>query len=648
MCKKLAYITFFTISLFSFNLALAKETIYTDDVEIKVSKNNPYKIELSVNWENLPKNQFEYYKISHSTSDENTAYPKDVIWFSNDINNIIADENFSNYSPGLNWEKNYYRACVLTTNKIFCSKNNYLLSFSDTTNSNKKISTQTALMLSKSNNILSSVDLDYSSRIDNKIDEMKNFSWRVSDKISISFLENTTNISSFINKLEQLKKDTSEEIIKNKRIMKNLLLTEEDKTSIKQENERLQTSIDKINELLQEAENIREEKQSITLTNIKLSLFAIILIVIIIVISVKLKNRNKLSEKKENNKILQIIKNWNEYYVEYEGIYNKWVKVLESTKSSIKNWVENYVKAVQILWDNRWFLNELEKIDIEIPNLETYWKMIYKLFLNDEIKEKINHQTENLIIKTDEQEIPWEIMHNQKNFLSLKFPISRQIMTREKKKENKIEKNKIPKILFIINPTNNLKETETEAENIIKKILKKAEIKILKWNNANLINVIWEISKNNYDIIHYSWHSFFDSEKPDEWWLVLANQEILPNTEIKRLLWWNPLIFLNACYSWKSISDNEDHYKNTWEDTIWLASSFYIWGAKWVISSLWPIKDKKASIFATNFYLKFLSWKSVWNSLIYAKREAYIYNIKNPTWASFIYYWDPDFKINLK
>lgn len=544
ICKKLTSMIFFTISLFSFNLALAKETIYTDDVE--------------------------------------------------------------------------------------------------------KITTRMDLISSKSNSVLSSIDLNYSSKIDNKIDEMKNFSWKISDKISIPFLGKKTNISSFIDKLEQLKKETWEEIIKNKRIMKNLLLTEEDKNSIKQEIERLQNSINKINELLEEAENIREEKQNITLTNIKLSLFAIILIIIIIIISTKLKNRNKINEKIKNSKILQIIKNWNEYYVEYEWIYNKWVKVLETTKNSIKNWVENYVKAVQILWDSRWFLNELEKIDIEIPNLETYWKMIYKLFLNDEIKEKVNHQTENLIIKTDEQEIPWEIMHNWKNFLSLKFPISRQIMTREKKKENKIEKNKIPKILFIINPTNNLKETEIEAENIIKKILKKAEIKILKQQNANLINVIWELSKNNYDIIHYSWHSFFDAEKPDEWWLVLANQEILSNTEIKRLLWWNPLIFLNACYSWKSISDDENHYKNTWEDTIWLASSFYIWWAKWVISSLWPIKDKKASIFATNFYLKFLGGKSVWNALIYAKREAYIYNIKNPTWASFIYYWDPDFKINLK
>jgi hypothetical protein len=58
-----------------------------------------------------------------------------------------------------------------------------------------------------------------------------------------------------------------------------------------------------------------------------------------------------------------------------------------------------------------------------------------------------------LIIKTDQQDIPWEIMHDGENFLSLKFPIARQIMTRENMRKNEKTSNKIPKILFITNPT---------------------------------------------------------------------------------------------------------------------------------------------------------------------------------------------------
>lgn len=134
---------------------------------------------------------------------------------------------------------------------------------------------------------------------------------------------------------------------------------------------------------------------------------------------------------------------------------------------------------------------------------------------------------------------------------------------------------------------------------------------------------------------------------PDEWWLVLFDNQILSNTEIKRLISWNPLIFLNACYSWKSSSDNEKFYNKTWEDTIGLASSFIIGWSKWVISALWPVNDKIAADFAIEFYKKYLNDTEIWTSLLHTKKEIFMQNPKNPTWASFIYYWDPNLTINI-
>lgn len=778
---------------FAFNSVKAYEPIYTDDVKIRVNNNNPYNIEIIVNWQNLPKNNFQYYKISHSIYNPKIVYPNDMIWYTNDINDKIAIDNFSNYKPDFSWVQNYYRACVITSDKMFCSKADYWIAYRKTldiseiktflrnnndaltyistndylknklnittfdkaqlavilsnydetkyekfkeyinlvtkdiyiswkistlttiydidnlidltnrsisklwnytlnnknliklealkkqinneTNQKQEIinsqNTQTsqptktsddetntqivnskiASIVSQSNQILSWIDLNYSNRIWSQIETIRGTSSNISDNIWFSFsLSKDDDLTKTLEKLQEMKNEIKEKMSENKNVMTSSWLTQSDKEKIQTENDKLQSSMDQIDELIKKIDELEKEKAQIIYKNIKLSLLVIVLIFIIILVLIfKFKNRKIIVEWKwSNNKVLQIIKNWNEYSVDFDGIYNKWVKVLESTKNSIKNWVENYVRSTNILNNTRWFLDDLEKLDIEIPDLSSSWNTIFKLFLNDEMKEKINNQNYDLIIKTDEQELPWEIMHNWQTFLSLKFPIARQIMTREKIKQTKISINKIPKMLFIVNPTNDLSETEKEVENIIKKISSKADIKVLKWNNANLINVIWELSKDNYDVIHYSGHSYFDNEKPDEWWLILANWEILSNTEIKRLIEWNPLIFLNACSSGKSISDNEEFYKNTWEDTIWLATSFYIGWAKWVISAMWPINDEKASFFAINFYLKFLSLNSIWESILYAKKETYIKDTKDSTWASFIYYWDPDLKINIK
>lgn len=346
---------------------------------------------------------------------------------------------------------------------------------------------------------------------------------------------------------------------------------------------------------------------------------------------------------KEN--ILQILKSENEYIIEYNGIYNKWIKVLEKNKENITASLYNYVHSVSKL-QMRWkdLFDELKNLDIKIPDLKESWNAIYRLYLPENIRESLQTQTgkESLIIKTDEQEIPWEIMHDNDNFLSLKFPISRKIMTRENIRKNKVIKNKIPKILFITNPTLDLDWTAQETKEIMNHIWKKAEITLIHGNDVTSTKVFSLLWQDYWDIIHYSWHAYFDTHHPDNSWLVL-NNSIITASEIKRVLNWNPLIFLNACSSGRN--DTTD-YEKTWEDTIGTASSFLIGWAKWVIATLWPVSDTVSSRFAIDFYNLFLNNYSIWNALLSSKKEAYINFPNDITWASFIYYWDLHLKIN--
>lgn len=350
-------------------------------------------------------------------------------------------------------------------------------------------------------------------------------------------------------------------------------------------------------------------------------------------------------EKQFKEHILQILKSENEYIIEYNGIYNKWIKVLEKNKENITASLYNYVHSVsklQVRWKD--LFDELKNLDIKIPDLKESWNAIYRLYLPENIRESLQTQAwkEALIIKTDEQEIPWEIMHDNDNFLSLKFPISRKIMTRENIRKNKVLKNKIPKILFITNPTLDLNGTIEETKEIMNHIWKKAEVTLIHGNEVTSTKIFSLLWQDYWDIIHYSWHAYFDTEHPDNSWLVL-NDSIITASEIKRVLNGNPLIFLNACSSGRN--DTTDYEKN-WEDTIGTASSFLIGWAKWVIATLWPVSDNVSSRFAIDFYNLFLNNYTIWNALLSSKKEAYINFPNDITWASFIYYWDLHLKIN--
>lgn len=518
------------------------------------------------------------------------------------------------------------------------------------------LNTETLNELIKIQNTLKGNDYsrldNYKSDLTNKINDLRNEIsidldsyrenlWTMSDK-SIIEMENS---------LSSINKDISQKIKDKKEILSNDKTSEEENKSIEEEINNLEKSQNEINELIKQIDELKKSQSEINKSNINLTIIIILLIITLSIFFYKYQKVRKFKKIKNNTveKTLQILKSWNEYSVEYNWIYNKWIKVLENNKNNITESIESFVKSMNKLTKNRWanILEELNNLDIDIPNLEESWSTIYRLFLPDNIRKELEKQNGNLIIKTDEQEIPWELMHDWNIFLSLKFPIARQIMTREHIRENNKTINKKAKILFIVNPTWDLPWTESEVNKIISKLWNKADITVIKWNNTNSLKIFSMLWKDYWDIIHYSWHAYFNRENPDESWLVLENNQIITSNEIKRSLNWNPLIFLNACSSGKTINEEED-FKETWEDTIGLASSFIIWWAKWVVSTMWPVNDKAAEKFAIDFYSDFIKWKMIWQCILEAKQNSFSNNTKNITWASFIYYWDPKITIDLK
>jgi hypothetical protein len=98
--KKLLII-FFLFSIL-FNYTYAKEVSLTDDIKITNINNNPYNFQINANLEKLPKNEFEFYKLVHSTTNPDIIYPDGFVWYTQLVDDLNPHDNFFNYKPNLN------------------------------------------------------------------------------------------------------------------------------------------------------------------------------------------------------------------------------------------------------------------------------------------------------------------------------------------------------------------------------------------------------------------------------------------------------------------------------------------------------------------------------------------------------------------
>ena len=146
----------------------------------------------------------------------------------------------------------------------------------------------------------------------------------------------------------------------------------------------------------------------------------------------------------------------------------------------------------------------------------------------------------------------------------------------------------------------------------------------------------------DYDIIHFASHGILVPEFPELNAIVLSQNDTskedgyLTTNEIEALDLNAKLVVLSACET----ASGESFYS---EGIVGLTNSFFIAGAKGVISTLWPIDDAATSTFMTRLYSNIYSGSRISIALNDTKREFingdHGEEYKKPYyWAPFIYY----------
>jgi tetratricopeptide (TPR) repeat protein len=276
-------------------------------------------------------------------------------------------------------------------------------------------------------------------------------------------------------------------------------------------------------------------------------------------------------------------------------------------------------------------------------------QLLWDYLLTKPIKDKLkNAGINNLVLLLDEGliSIPWELLFDGNNFLSLKFNIGRLVRTQGKVNNTQYRgpAGKL-KMLILANPTGDLKSAYLEGVNIKNQFIKKSkEIKI-DFKSTQIDSLYLKKNLHDYDIVHFAGHCEYDENGDNTGWVLndrrFTAQDILTMGETVSL---PSLVFSNSCQSAHVGGAYID--ENLQKKTYSLASAFLFSGVRHYIGCVRKIEDPESQDFSQEFYSQLLNGESVGESLRLSRLKLICkYGINSVFWTSYLLYGDPGFSM---
>lgn len=294
-----------------------------------------------------------------------------------------------------------------------------------------------------------------------------------------------------------------------------------------------------------------------------------------------------------------------------------------------------------------------------IDQLKEIGDLMYRLIVPDQMQDYLRNNKSSLVVTTNDLELPWELMHLGHEFLCLDRPVARMPMggaLPRRPRDLAPASEKVRFLLIYSDPRDNLDYAKQEVV-MIEQDLKRdlgdeVDITLLKKERITGAELNRILRRGEFQVIHYAGHASFDREDADLSGLLLPDSEVFFAQKIRRLLEGNPLVFLNACESGASANERGQTgptrgYLSSYlqKPAEGLASAFIYGGALGCIGTLWPVYDSPAARFAVQFYQKVLEGHTLGEAVRLARDENRKTFPKDITWASFVLYGDPRFRL---
>jgi hypothetical protein len=236
------------------------------------------------------------------------------------------------------------------------------------------------------------------------------------------------------------------------------------------------------------------------------------------------------------------------------------------------------------------------------------------------------HGEDPLLICSNEAQVPWELLHDGDDFLSLKHDLGRKTFVSVQVASGRAI-GPLKRALIVSDPLGDLAAAREEATNITSWLRGHGtECTSLTGAEASLVGLVQALDEREYDLFHYSGH--VDTPYGTKYTgLRLHEDQLLDERALQPLSNKGvpPIVFINGCASAGQMSN--------------LCIAFMITGAKVVMGTRYKIREESARQFAENFYTMMLAGNSAGSAVRAARRS--LAKTGSIDWASFVLYGDP-------
>jgi CHAT domain-containing protein len=296
----------------------------------------------------------------------------------------------------------------------------------------------------------------------------------------------------------------------------------------------------------------------------------------------------------------------------------------------------------------------LDQLDPE-RRLEKIGRRMYGLLISDAMQRLIDETPDfPLTITSNNPELPWELMHDGKQYLCLQRMFARmpagQTFPRRTRDPRSRPGTQIQALLINSAYGDDLPQAQVEIDEIellLRSMGPRVAFKKLSGPDVTALRLTDELSLGNYDLVHYAGHAGFDSARPELSYLLLPNGEQFKADRVQRLLEGHPVVFLNACETSKaSPPPSGQSTGGIVAQAQGLASAFVYGGAQACVGSLWPVFDDTARAFAKEFYGQLIRGRQRVGEALRTARSASRENQRDRvTWAAYALYGEPSYRL---
>jgi CHAT domain-containing protein len=250
------------------------------------------------------------------------------------------------------------------------------------------------------------------------------------------------------------------------------------------------------------------------------------------------------------------------------------------------------------------------------------------------------------MIATNDPLIPWELIYlpEKDTFLGLEFGLGRKVlMVVDRLPVITKSYDHILDVLLIGNPSGNLPSSEDEVKFIGERLdaIDRVKTKMMVGDEVTRTGLEKALSEQQYDIIHFAGHSYFNQENPNKSYLELAGGEKIYASQFSWLFQKGipSLIFLNACSTARDSGDETSREEVQMSGMIRQLMNI---GVQSVIGSLWPMHDIVSATIASEFYRNLMYGMTLGEALQTARKIVHnSFKQRNVGWNGFILYGNP-------